>query len=664
MEVTLLDIIAALKAGERPDAAWLDKLVRRRSRETHDATRRIAKKRLLPYYLKVKAEDPQRWASWDVDEATERALVALLQAKPRRTASGVATITVITKPWPCSSNCVYCPNDVRMPKSYLHDEPACQRAERLFFDPYLQVTSRLRALTAMGHVTDKVELIVLGGTWSDYPEEYQTWFMRELFRALNEAGDAKPAPPATSAAASVGESDCVAAPAGATGPAATSEPEPDSASASAPDSADMGRTWDERVRFYERCGIACDPAALEQAAAPLQRAVNEGACTYNQAIERFCRRGAWRAAAQCQRASFADLEREQRANESAAHRVVGLVIETRPDLVDPASLLLMRRFGCTKIQMGIQSLDDSILRLNERHATVDLIAEAFRWLRLFGFKIHVHFMVNLPGSTPARDEADYLRLVTDERFCPDEVKLYPCCLVESARLMGLHARGEWTPYAEDALIGVLKSDVLASPPYLRISRMIRDISSTDIVAGNKKTNLRQMVEAELERAKAPVREIRHREIVSMHVDPAALTLECVDYRTSVGEERFLQWVTPDDRIAGFLRLLLPSAVAVQALGDALAAWPDAAACTALAPLRPGEAMIREVHVYGAATKLHEAGVGAQHLGLGRKLVEEACRQAAAAGFAAIKVISAVGTRGYYRGLKFTDSGLYQSRTLP
>ena len=110
-----------------------------------------------------------------------------LRMKPRRTASGVATITVITKPWKCSSDCLYCPNDLRMPKSYLHAEPACQRAERNFFDPYLQVASRLRALEQMGHLCDKVELIVLGGTWSDYPISYQTWFVFELFRALDDA---------------------------------------------------------------------------------------------------------------------------------------------------------------------------------------------------------------------------------------------------------------------------------------------------------------------------------------------------------------------------------------------------------------------------------------------------------------------------------------------
>jgi elongator complex protein 3 len=250
----------------------------------------------------------------------------------------------------------------------------------------------------------------------------------------------------------------------------------------------------------------------------------------------------------------------------------------------------------------------------------------------------VHFMANLLGSTPDADTTDYLRLVTDERFLPDEVKLYPCCLVESSRLGAFFESGAWQPYGEDELVDLLVADTLATPAYTRISRMIRDISSTDIVAGNKKTNLRQMVEARITGAGAKVREIRMREVATSDVAPSDLRLDCVSYHTTVSDERFLQWVTPEGRIAGFLRLSLP--------------------------LTGTEAMIREVHVYGRVAGLgaSERG-GAQHVGLGRSLVEEACRRAHEAGFAAINVISAIGTRNYYRGLGFYDAGLYQRRLL-
>ncbi len=647
--MALLEIIAAIKAGRcrgcgedgKPlDAAWLDKLVRRRNRAMHDGARSVAKKRLLPYYLRCKAEDPTRWESWGVDAACEEQLVRLLKAKPRRTASGVATITVITKPHPCSSDCLYCPNDVRMPKSYLADEPACQRAERNYFDPYLQVTSRLRALTDMGHVTDKVELIVLGGTWSDYPQDYQVWFVAELFRALNDAGDQAGDAPAPREGAA---------------PRAAAHAADGPASAATCDSARHDAA--ARAAFYASCGLACDADELARLTRAEQKRVTAGERTYNQAVRALYAADAWERAARIQHASLAELEREHARNEGAAHRVVGLVIETRPDLITPESLTVMRRLGCTKVQMGIQSLDESILRANRRNVTPARIAQAFSLLRLFGFKIHVHFMVNLLGASPVGDVADYRRLVTDERFLPDEVKLYPCCLVESAQLTERYAAGAWAPYPEDALVDVLVRDVLATPAYTRISRMIRDISSGDIVAGNKKTNLRQLVEARVdERSRAegrPVREIRQREIATGAVELDALRLDCVTYATSVAQERFLQWVTPEGRIAGFLRLSLPRFDAPCLTPEERAQFP--------VPVR--EAMIREVHVYGRVARLHAAGEGAQHAGLGRRLVEEACAQAQAAGYVAVNVISSVGTRRYYRALGFLDCGLYQRRPL-
>ena len=593
MEAAILDIIAAIKAGTKGlDAAWLDRLLRRHNRATHDGNRRVAKRRLLPYYLHVKAQEPERWAAWDIDPDTERVLLRLLKVKPRRTASGVATITVITKPWPCSSDCLYCPNDIRMPKSYLSDEPACQRAERNFFDPYLQVRSRLVALSEMGHVVDKVELIVLGGTWSDYPEAYQVWFVRELFRAVNDFGGTRV----------------------------------------------VGEHALERDRRYRACGHSYDRDVLAERTSDLQTAINRGECSYNEAIRHIGAQSEWQAIAQWQQASCEELLREHQRNESAAHRVVGLTIETRPDLIDEKSARTMRLLGCTKVQMGIQSLNQRILDINERRVSVDQIAGAFRALRLAGFKIQVHFMANLLGATPALDKADYLELVRDERFLPDEVKLYPCCLVESSRLGACYEKGTWQPYEEGELIDLLVADTLATPAYTRISRMIRDISATDIVAGNKKTNLRQMVEARISELGASVQEIRMREVATDDVSLDELHLDCVSYATTVSDERFLQWITDTGRIAGFLRLSLPHDLS--------------------------EAMIREVHVYGRVAGLGTSEVGgAQHAGLGRRLVEEACDQARALGYVAINVISSVGTRNYYRSLGFVDGDLYQKRPL-
>lgn len=650
MEEALLEIIAALEAGEDVDAAWLDKLVRRHNRAAHDGTRQVAKRRLLPFYLHVKAEDPERWAAWKVSEATDAALVRLLQAKPRRTASGVATITVLTKPWPCSGACVFCPNDIRMPKSYLSDEPACQRAERCWFDPFLQVAARLRTLTAMGHVTDKVELIVLGGTWSDYPESYQRWFTGELFRALNLSDE------------------------------------------------ERVREATERRTWYERRGLPRDRDALAAAAAPLQQRIDAGELTYNEAwreayaaegprgheAEAFPHPGISTAAQRADQGlplredaenaapkelSWDNLFALHRANETAPKRVVGLVVETRPDLVTAEACRTLRTLGCTKVQIGIQSLNDETLAANGRAITSARIADAMALLRQFGFKSHVHFMVNLLGADPVSDIADYRRLVTDPAFLPDEVKLYPCCLVESARLTDYFEDGCWRPYTEEELVEVLVQDVLATPPWTRISRMIRDISATDILVGNKKTNLRQVVEAAVDATGEEVAEIRSREISVEGAAVEDLALETIAYQTATTEERFLEWITPENKIAGFCRLSLPTALPRDTASESSpppikSEQSEARGSSLASPSAPQEAMIREVHVYGKVAALHRTGEGTQHLGLGRALVEEACAQATAAGYTAINVISAVGTRVYYRNLGFKDAGLYQKRPLP
>lgn len=598
------DANPSANAALSPEA--LETIIRRHNRSIRDNARHHSKKKILDYYLDAKENNPALWESWDIDETLEQRILATLRVKPRRTASGVATITVITKPHACASACLYCPNDVRMPKSYLANEPACQRAERTWFDPYLQVAARLRSLSRMGHVTDKVELIVLGGTWDDYPEGYRIWFVAELFRALNEAG-----------------------------------------TPSAKDSAERRRT------FYEELGISNDPEALARSAAEIQRRVTEGEIPFNRAMgELYGKSPAWQAAATMQVDDLRHIEALHAQNENAAHRCVGLVIETRPDMVTQESLLLMRRLGCTKIQMGVQSLDDRILEANRRGIGTDRIARAFALARLFGFKTHAHFMANLYGATPEDDVRGYERLMNDERFRPDEVKMYPCALIGSAALMESYENGSWRPYTERQLVDVLARNVLATPPWTRISRMIRDFSSVDVVDGNKKVNLREVVEAEAQRrARAsmqPIQEIRHREISTRNADIDTLELTEVPYATSTGREVFLQWTTPEGLIAGFLRLSMP---------DEAAALPF--------PIARGEAMIREVHVYGAVAGIHQEGKAAQHRGLGRRLVERACEIAREAGYGKINVISAVGTREYYRGLGFEPSheGLYQQKNL-
>lgn len=603
MEQIILQILELLRAGAVVDDAKITSLCRAANAGVADVSRHISKKKLMPFYLRVHESEPERWLGWDIDSALEEQLLAALKTKPGRTASGVATITVITKPWPCGSNCLYCPNDLRMPKSYLYDEPACRRAERSFFDPYLQVASRLFTLEQMGHVTDKIELIVLGGTWTDYPADYRRWFIRELFAALN-------------------------------------------------DDAQTRRAKAIKLRAdYGTAGVSCDDDELARQAVVLQDRVDAGELNYNDAWPELYgpKTSAWPAVAKWQRATMGEVFAQHALNVDGTHRVVGLVVETRPETLDVAVLTELRALGCTKVQIGVQTLDPEVMCANCRPSTVEQIERAFALLRAFGFKIHAHFMANLNGSTPASDIAGYRCFVTEAPYQPDEIKLYPCALIGGTGLERLYNQGAWSPYTEDELLEVLVADTLATPPFVRISRMIRDFSAEDIVAGVKKTNFRQMVERALEERRCEVSEIRFREIGNVKVHADELRMTEYPYETAFTHERFLQWVDEQGRIAGFLRLSLPK--------------PDMCEQLEGLPQPLGQAMIREVHVYGKATAIDHEGRSAQHIGLGRQLVECACELARDAGFASINVISAVGTRSYYRKLGFVDNGLYQTREL-
>lgn len=520
---------------------------------------------------------------WD----DESAIVDRLRMKPVRTSSGVAPVTVLTRPFPCPGRCVFCPSDVRMPKSYLAREPGAQRAEQHAFDPYAQTLGRLFALHHNGHAVDKVELIVLGGTWSSYPEDYQRWFVTRCFDALNDFG-------ALRSASDRGEAIDLPTPAAA--PASTGAVVPG------------------------------DPTN-----------------SYNQVVSRDGR-GKTRDE---ESRTWADVAAAHRCNERAAARCVGLVLETRPDCVDLDETRRLRRLGATKVQLGLQSLDDDVLAANRRGHDVETSRRAMTLLRAAGFKIHAHWMPNLLGSDPDRDRVDFARLFDDPAVRPDELKIYPCSLVETADLVTFHQRGEWRPYRDEELRELLADCLLQVPPYCRVTRVIRDIPGDEILVGNRTTNLRQVVAEDLAKRGEASRDIRAREIGRTPFTSAAAELVSLSYGTGVGEERFLQWVVDGDRLAGFCRLSLPSAESpIEELGRA--------------------AVLREVHVYGGLVGFdagEDAGAQAQHRGLGRRLVETAATMARDANFTSLAVISAVGTRDYYRRLGFVDGDAYQHRDL-
>lgn len=572
-EAELAALIADIDAAETLDDATWGRLLRRHPRNGDSFFSKSEIVRGFRHLNRVR--DWQR----DENEFLER-----VRMKPVRTLSGVAPVTVLTKPYPCPGKCIFCPSDVRMPKSYLSNEPGAQRAAEHRFDPYRQTASRLRTLYDNGHPVNKVELIVLGGTWSYYPSGYQRWFIRRCFEAMN---------------------------------------------------AFDGR----RVEMPERPGAAWEKDQRRVEGIDLE------AGTYNQLVRRgnqLIREGATENGdGDSQTATWDDLDAAQRRNETASSRCVGLVLETRPDHLDDAEIVRLRRLGATKVQIGFQSLDDAVLEGNRRGHDVEATRAAMRRLRGAGFKLHAHWMPNLYGSSPEADIDDFERIFADADFRPDELKIYPCSLIESAELMAYYRDGRWRPYDERELLDVLTACIAATPRYCRLTRVIRDIPGGDIVDGNKTTNLREVAERELDRRGVCRLEIRSRETRGQRLDRDSLKLRETAYTTSTGREHFLEWTTDDDAIAGFLRLSLPSApVAIDEIGAG--------------------AMIREVHVYGQALDWHASGGGkAQHRGLGTALVDRAAEIAVEAGYSDLAVISSVGTREYYRKLGFEDGELYQ-----
>jgi len=518
--------------------------------------------------------------------SSENEFVARVRRRPVRSQSGVTPLTVLTKPFPCPGQCVYCPNDLRMPKSYLSAEPGAQRAANNRFDPYLQTWNRLAAFRATGHSTEKIELIVLGGTWSFYPAAYQIWFAMRCLDAMNDFGA-----------------------------------EIDGRDRAQHDSADFD---------------GFDDAALS--------GLRDGPL-YNKFVGSFLRDQGREGEVAIESAGWDELRVSQHRNEQAVCRNVGFSVETRPDYVTEAEVLRFRRLGCTKVQLGIQSLSDPVLDAIKRGHRVEDTRRAIGLLRRAGFKIHAHWMPNLLGSDPEADCEDFRRLFDDPDFRPDELKIYPCSLIDTAELMSSYRDGSWRPYDHDELLEVLTHALANTPRYCRLTRVIRDISSDDIVVGNKLTNFRELAEESLAGRGWRSEEIRGREIRGERFDVDSLEIRATCYATGTGSEVFLEFVTAEDRIVAFLRLAYPESKSF---------------CDEIAT----SALIREVHVYGGALDLGtRASENAQHRGLGRRLIDEACERARAEGFPEVAVISAVGTRGYYRKLGFLDGALYQHLPL-
>ncbi len=464
-------------------------------------------------------------------------LEKLLTKREVRTLSGVAVVTVLTKPYPCPGKCVYCPSENGMPKSYLSNEPAAARAKGAHFNPYLQVKVRLQSLKINGHETDKVELIVLGGTWSCYPKTYQQWFIKRCFDALN------------------------------------------------------GKT-------------------------------------------------------------SRTLEKAQKLNEQARHRCVGLTLETRPDYVSETEVIRLRELGCTRVELGVQSITDPVLKLNNRGQTVNQTIAATKLLKDAGLKVTYHLMPNLPGSNIKKDLQLFKDLFSRPQFQPDMLKIYPTVVTKNSLLYRWYRQGKFKPYSDKQLKDLLIKIKLLIPRYVRIARLIRDIPADSIVAGNKITNLRQIIDQELKRRNIRCKCIRCREAghqgenSKIKSQKSKLQFKSQKYSASGGVEYFLSFESPDRRVLyAFLRLRINDRPADNFI-----------------PELKNAAIVRELHTYGELIPIGNKGK-VQHSGLGKKLLAEAEIITRKNKIKKIAVISGIGVRQYYQKFGYCLKGTYMIKDL-
>jgi elongator complex protein 3 len=531
-------------------------------------------------------------------------LISKIKMKPMRTESGVSTVTVLSKPFACPGQCIFCPNDVRMPKSYIATEPGAQRALMNKFSPYGQVFNRLQALKNIGHPTDKIELLILGGTWSYYPKKYQIWFIHECFRAMNNFSNNQ-----------------------------GSSPEPTT----------------QTVNISEELQNDFNDILRDQV----------GNKPYNQLIQtKEFKDHFEKYLVSEDSVSWEELLNQQEINSHGACRCVGLVLETRPDAIDEKEVYDLRKLGATKIQIGIQTLDDRISHLNKRGETHEDTKKAFKLLRAGGFKIHAHMMPNLLGATPKVDFDVYKELFENPAYKPDELKIYPTSIIKHTELYDRWQTGEYQPYSTELLIDLISSCMEVTPEYCRITRVIRDIPSTEIADGNLTTNLREVVEHKLKSEDRANPNIRAREIRNKKVSMDELILDILEYETEGSREYFLQYITSERLIAGFLRLSLPkNEIPDESKSPSNTKNPITSELDCCA-------IIREVHVYGPSLQLKRNSSGeAQHLGLGTKLIEKSKQIASEAGFQKLAVISSIGTREYYQKRGFELKELYQIAEL-
>ena len=500
----------------------------------------------------------------------------ILLTKPTRTISGVTPVAIMTRPDRCPhGKCTFCPGGLNspwgdVPQSYTGHEPATMRGIRNEYDSYLQVFNRLQQYLLLGQTIDKIELIVMGGTFPAAAPEYQEEFIRSAFQALNDFSD-------------------VFFDTG-------------------------GFRYQFFKEFFEFPGEKNDPLREASIKEKIRQIKNRRKTT---------------------------LEEEQIRNESRHSRAVALCIETKPDWGFLEQGNEMLRQGCTRVELGIESVYDDVLLHTHRGHTAADSKKSIQILRDLGLKINFHYMPGLPLTNRERDLAGMLQLFSDPDYRPDMIKIYPCMVAPGTALYHQWKQGTFTPLSTPEAASLIAEWKNKVPEYCRIQRIQRDVPTKYWEAGVDRTNFRQYLS---ENYSYSCRCIRCREPKGRSVSWEKVIITVKEYVACGGKEFFIAVEDPEqDILLGFCRLRFP--------GQFLR--PEITAESAL---------IRELHVYGTATALGEEGV-IQHRGWGKQLMQKAEEIAAGQDRNKMVVMSGVGVREYYRKLGYQKEGPYMVKVL-
>ena len=463
--------------------------------------------------------------------------------KPSKTISGITPVAIMLPPRPCDhGSCIYCPN-LDVPQSYTPKSPVVLRASALKYDSYKQVKSRIETYKALKHPTEKIEIIIMGGTFLEYPDDFQEKFIKGIYDALN----------------------------------------------------------------------------MPQHSA---KGTSSGAKSKT-------------------------LEQAQKLNETAKHRCVALCIETRPNKAVPF-INKMRKWGATRIELGVQAADDKIYKITKRGHKIKDIIQATKALKQAGFKIGYHLMPGLPGSNPKKDIKLFKRMFNNSNFKPDQIKIYPCQVMPGSELEQMYWNGKYKPYDKETIKNILIKMMKLTPRYTRIMRIMREIHPDYITAGTKRIDLRGEIEQEFKKSNTKLNEIKSREIgiairnkENINQD---LKIKITKYKASEGTEYFLEYINKDNILFGLLRLRIENKMTSEASTPRGGGWGSGG--------KQKTAMIREVHVYGQALDLGEKTEGAQHKGLGKQLIAKAEQIAKNNKCKKLSIISGIGVREYYRKLGY------------